>query len=171
MDKQPRKKYDWALMRHQYVTSLEGTQEVTLESLRARYGCSKRHIKRVSGKEGWAELRASWRAEAAAKARADAAETAGQRLNRHAKIMQMIQAKGVKAIQENAEAPKPRDLIEAVKMERALYGETEGHVEVEITDHDKRMARAYCKAYREVKEQERADLRKAGLPEKEWMKE
>jgi hypothetical protein len=48
-------------------------------------------------------------------------------------------------------------LIEAVKMERALYGESEGYVEVEITDHDRRMARAYCKAYREVKEQEESD--------------
>lgn len=130
MNKQLRKKYDWAQIRHEYVTSLDGPNEVTLESLCRKYGCSERHIKRISAREGWIKLREGLRAQASAKAQATASETAAQRLTRHARIMQVIQSKGVKAIQEEGIVPSPRDTIEAAKTERLIFGEPDSRPEI-----------------------------------------
>jgi hypothetical protein len=130
MKKRIRKKYDWVQIRHEYVTSLDGSGEITLEALSRKHGCSERHIRRLSAREGWPKLRAEWRAKTMARARAEASETAAQRLMRHAKTMQVIQAKGIKAIQDENTMPSARDIIEAAKTERLIFGEADSRSEI-----------------------------------------
>ena len=153
-----RAKYDWPTIQHEYVTSPDGDAEVTLEKLAEKYGQgAKGAIQRMgerSRREGWVEMRARHRQNAVKKAVRKSEETAAQRLERQAKIMRLIQAKGIKALQEDSEMPKSRDTIEAVKVERALYGEVGEVARIEITDRDKRMAAAYWKAHLDLMEKE-----------------
>jgi hypothetical protein len=153
-------KYDWPRIRHEYVTSPAGEGEGTLGGLCRKWGCSARRIEELSGKENWPGLREKLRGNAAEKARAKAEETAAQRLHRHAQIMRLIQARGVKAIQVGNVVPDAGKVLDAIKLERVLYGEEDVHAKVEITDRDRKMAAAYWKTRLQMMQEEQAEEQK-----------
>jgi hypothetical protein len=152
--KHKKAKYDWPAIRQEYIISPAGKDEITMEMLAGKWGCKLGYLYQKSSAENWPKLREEYRRKVEVKTQEKAAETEAERRIRHAKIMRIIQASGITAIQSSDVKATPRDTIEAVKMERALYGETSENVHVEITDRDRKIAAAYWKARREQVEDE-----------------
>jgi len=153
-EKRKRSKYDWSTIRQEYIISPAGKNEMTLEMLAKKRGCKIGYLYQKSSAENWPKQREEYRRKVEVKTQEKAIETEAERRIRHAKIMRIIQASGITAIQNSDVKATPRDTIEAVKMERALYGETGENVHVEITDRDRKIAAAYWKARREQMEEE-----------------
>jgi hypothetical protein len=130
--KRKKAKYDWPTIRHEYVTSPAGKDEITLEMIAQKSGCKIGYLYQKSSAECWPKLREDHRRKVEVKTQEKAAETEAERRVRHAKIMRIIQASGITAIQNSDAKASPRDTIEAVKMERALYGESGEHVKVDL---------------------------------------
>ena len=149
-----RSHYPWGDMEHKYVTSPEGEGEVTYEKLCAEYGCKISRLAEVAAKNRWTEKRKESRKNVVKRAVTKTEETAAQRRHRHAQLAKLIQAKGVKALQDDEIVPDPGKILDAAKFERALYGEAGEVAQVEITDRDKRMAAAYWKANLDLMEKD-----------------
>jgi len=150
----PKSKHIWSLMMHEYCTSPEGEGEVTCEMLAQKYGASVDAVKKRAAREKWTDRRKQHRDDIASKTLKKDAETAAQRRHRHATYLKIVQAKARNAMLSGDTIPAPRDGTEAVKAERALYGEAGEVAQVEITDRDKRMAAAYWKANLDLMEKD-----------------
>lgn len=147
-------KHTWSLMSHEYITSPDGPGEITYADLAEKYDCSEDVIKQRAATEKWTDRRKQHRDDIASKTLKKDAETAAQRRHRHATYLKIVQAKARNAMLSGDTIPAPRDGTEAVKAERALYGEAGEVAQVEITDRDKRMAAAYWKAHLDLMEKD-----------------
>lgn len=137
-----RARYDWQKIRLEYTTSPAGEAEVTLEALAQKWGCGMRQLFAHSSAERWPERREEYRRKAAEIAQKKAAESEGARLNRHAEALRLVQERGAEAIRSGKVVPTPGQLLDAIKAERAIYGEEDGMRQEDTPDSEMTYAEA-----------------------------
>lgn len=118
-------RYDWELIRDQYVT---GADEITLENLAAGEGSpSINTLKKRSAAEGWTDLRAQYRHQACTKTWETASTDEAEVRARHIRIARDMQEKALAALEklepEELSSTELRQyLVTACDIERKAMG-------------------------------------------------
>lgn len=125
----PGRKYDWELIRQDYVTS-----DITAEKLSAKYGAAATTIGKRAAKERWTEARENYRRKVAKKTEDNSAAIQAKRRSKMLRIADSMTALGLVGLQRMAndirEDPTKRlDLVDvrlllkdANEMERRALG-------------------------------------------------